>query len=148
MLTKLTGLAQPMNDVTTARAAVKAAEAAAAQAEVLAKKVLADAKRDLMSYFSSDPSKLALFGLSAPKARTPLTTAQKVQRSVKAAATREARGTKGPKARLAIKANPAPPTTVVVDDTGLHVVPAAEPAASSPASAGAVEPAVTVSATK
>jgi len=51
--------------------------------------------------FAGDAAVLADFGLKARKARAPPTTEQKAAAKAKAEATREARGTKGPKAKKA-----------------------------------------------
>jgi hypothetical protein len=72
--------------------------------------------RDLLvAMFGQASQMLADFGLSPRKVRAPLTVEQKAAAKAKAEATRKARGTKGPKAKLAIK--------------GTAAVPAAEPAA-------------------
>jgi hypothetical protein len=85
--------------------------------------------RDLLvtikALFGSDADTLALFGQKPPKPRTksPKTL---VQAAAKAKATREARGTKGKKAKLAIKG----------------AAPAAEPVAQTPPVSPAVTPPV------
>ena len=72
--------------------------------------------RDLLvAMFGQAGQPLADFGLAPHKARAPLSVEQKAAAKAKADATRKARGTKGPKAKLAI--------------TGTVAVPAAEPAA-------------------
>ena len=55
--------------------------------------------------FGNSPDILADFGLQPKKVRAPLTVAQKAAAAAKRKATREARGTKGPKAKLAVTGN-------------------------------------------
>ena len=55
--------------------------------------------------FGATPDVLADFGLTPRKAKTPLTTKQQVTANAKNAATREARGTKGKREKLAITGN-------------------------------------------
>jgi len=72
----------------------------------------------LIAQFGSASQTLADFGLEPRKARAPMTVAQKAAAAAKSEATRAARGTKGPKAKLAIKGTvpapveTAPPVTV------------------------------------
>jgi hypothetical protein len=73
---------------------------------------------------------LADFGLQPPKARAPLTSEQKTAATVKAIATRKARGTTSKKQKLAISGH-------VI---GVTVTPITEPAASP-----AAQPASTAS---
>ena len=75
--------------------------------------------------FGNSPTVLADFGLATKKVRKPLTPAQKAATSAKAKATRAARGTKGPVAKLAITGN-------VI---GVTVTPITAPAAPAPAPA-------------
>lgn len=76
----------------------------------------------LIAQFGSASQTLADFGLTPRKARAPMTVAQKAAAKAKRDATRAARGTKGPKAKLAIKgAAPAPSVTA-------PATPAAAPA--------------------
>ncbi|HEY1691631.1 MAG TPA: hypothetical protein VGG39_05700 [Polyangiaceae bacterium] len=84
------------------------------------------------SAFGNSPDVLADFGLSQKKARTPLTTVQMAAAAAKRKATRQARGTRGPKAKLSVKGNV---TGVIV--TPVTASPAVEPAqtASSASSA-------------
>jgi hypothetical protein len=66
----------------------------------------------LIAQFGSASQTLADFGLEPRKARAPMTVAQKAAAAAKREATRAARGTKGPKAKLAIKGTvPAPVET-------------------------------------
>jgi hypothetical protein len=57
------------------------------------------------SAFGNSPDVLADFGLSPKKARTPLTVEQKAAAAAKRKATRQARGTRGPKAKLSVTGN-------------------------------------------
>jgi hypothetical protein len=68
---------------------------------------------------------LADFGLEPPKARTPMTAEQKAVAAVKRAATREARGTKGPKAKKAVHGSV---TAELVVTPGTPTTPAASTA--------------------
>jgi hypothetical protein len=86
--------------------------------------------------FRGKADALADFGLKPPKARTPLTAEQKAVVAAKALATREARGTKGPKAKTEVHGNitaklvvtPAPATTPEAPAAS----PASPPAAVAP----------------
>ena len=70
-----------------------------------------DLKQLVLAAFGQDSPKVADFGFTAPK-RTPLTEAQKEAAVAKRKATRLARKTLGPKAKLAITgATPKPPTS-------------------------------------
>jgi hypothetical protein len=83
--------------------------------------------------FGNTPDVLADFGLPTKKARKPLTPAQKAAASAKAKATREARGTKGPVAILAVTGNVI---GVTVTPITAPVAPSAQPApAAAPAAA-------------
>jgi len=82
--------------------------------------------------FGGDTTVLADFGLAPRKRPVPKTSVELAAAAVKASATREARGTKGPKAKRAVKGKV----------TGIAVTPLTEstpaaPAASAPASAPA-----------
>jgi len=92
------------------RAAVNAARAATT-AKVAAETAQAPALRAFMSalveclrvQFGTQADVLADFGIAPKKARTPLTVEAKAAAAAKREATRAARGTKGPKAKLEIK---------------------------------------------
>jgi hypothetical protein len=81
------------------------------KAKLAAVRAQAPALRSLMaalvSYvlltFGESPDVLADFGLEPRKTRTPLTTEQQAVAIAKRTATRKARGTKGKKARMAVK---------------------------------------------
>ena len=64
--------------------------------------VLRDLRRLVIGAFGEDSPKLADFGFSAPK-KAQWSEATKAQAVANRAATRKARGTRGPKAKLAIK---------------------------------------------
>ena len=92
--------------------------------------------------FASDSTSLADFGLQPRKQPVPRTAAEKATAAAKAKATRKLRGTLGPKAKKAVKANVT--TTLVVTpltavEAPAPAVPAAAPAA-SPGGAAAVPP--------
>jgi hypothetical protein len=83
--------------VTTAKVAAETAQAPALLAFMRA---LVECIR---VQFGTQADVLADFGVPPKKARTPLTVEQKAAAAAKRKATRAARGTKGPKARLEIK---------------------------------------------
>ena len=93
--------------VRTARAAWIAASAEydAVHAEVSL--VVADVKQTAMCAFGRNSPRLASFGFTPPRKPT-MTEAQKQAAVQKRLATRAARGTKGPKAKLAIKGTVEP----------------------------------------
>jgi len=76
-------------------------------------------RQTLITMFGNVSQTLADFGLTPPKARAPLSAEKKVAAQARTKATRIARGTKGPKAKLAIKG------TASVDT---HVPPVTPPA--------------------
>ena len=82
--------------------------------------------------FATDSTALADFGLAPRKQPVPKTAAEKATAAAKAKATRELRGTLGPKAKKSVKANVA--TKLVV--TPLTVVEAPAPAVPAEAPAG------------
>ncbi|HEY6461458.1 MAG TPA: hypothetical protein VIY73_14930 [Polyangiaceae bacterium] len=57
------------------------------------------------SAFGNSPDVLADFGLNPKKAPAPLTVEQKAAAAAKRKATRQARGTRGPKAKLSVTGN-------------------------------------------
>lgn len=77
--------------------------------------------------FGSDPEALADFGLKPPKARTPLTAEQKAAAAAKRKATREARGTKGPKAKKDIHGNVTAKLVVTPADPSTPAAPPTAP---------------------
>jgi hypothetical protein len=129
------------------RSAVVAAQGSA-RSKVLAEDTQAPALNAFVSAFTAfvkltfagQAEVLADFGIKPPKVRTPMTAEQKAVAAAKRKATREARGTKGPKAKQAVHG----------DITAqLVVTPTAQPATpQTPATAPAAAPvAVTVAAT-
>jgi hypothetical protein len=82
--------------------------------------------------FGADTTSLADFGLQPRKRRVPLTATAKAVSAAKNKATREARGTKGPRARKAVHGNV---TATLVVTTGTPPAPAPEAPAPTPAAA-------------
>ncbi len=141
------------NQVTIARAnwlnAVKTYETVDTKANV----VTHDLKQLVIGAFGATSSKLADFGY-APRKVVVLTPAQKAAAAVKRAATRKARNTLGPKAKLAITGATAPATTATPADPVVTPAGSAAPAAAgsgapiaAPAVAPATAPTVTVNVT-
>jgi hypothetical protein len=100
----------------------------------------------LKAAFGNSPDVLADFGLQPKKAATPPTAEQKAAATVKRAATREARGTKGPKAKKSVKGAvtgivvtpiTAGPPVVTVPNAPSTPSAAASPAAPAIPAAGA-----------
>jgi hypothetical protein len=115
----LQGLADAMAKENDAKAAAKDALTALRAEKARANPVVQGFRDLLLAMFGNATQTLADFGLAPHKARTPLTVNEKAAAKAKRTATREARGTKGPKAKLAIKGTvPAEP----------HAPPAATPA--------------------
>jgi len=118
------------SNVVAARAALKA--------EVDAEKSQLEALLGLMSAvlafvrfnFGGDPEALADFGLQPHKARTPQTAEQQAIAVAKRQATRDARGTKGPKAKKEIHGNV---TAKLVVTPAAPSTPAAPEAPATPA---------------
>jgi hypothetical protein len=140
------------NKVGTARAAwldaVKAYEAVDTQADV----VVHDLKQLVIAAFGATSVKLADFGF-APRKVTVLTPAQKAAAALKRKATRAARNTLGPKAKLAIKGTvttTAPATAATpaapAGQTAPVTAPNGTPPAATPATPGQA-PTVTVNVT-
>jgi hypothetical protein len=77
----------------------------------------------VLAAFSNATQTLADFGLTPPKARTPMTAAQLAARAAKSEATRLARGTTSKKQELAVKGNV----------TGVTVTPITAPTSAPPA---------------
>ena len=84
--------------------------------------------------FGNQADSLADFGMTPPKARTPATAEEKAVAAAKRAATRAARGTKGPKAKQAVHGNVT--ATLVVkpgpEASAGTTPPAQEPATPAP----------------
>jgi hypothetical protein len=103
-------VAAGLAELVALREAVRAAQGALEKAladEEAATPALVQRMNDFESFvqvtFGKSPDVLADFDLAPRKTPRPLTGAEKVAAAAKNAATREARGTKGPRARLAIR---------------------------------------------
>jgi hypothetical protein len=115
----LQGLANKLSARDGAEAGAKDARLAAETAEKQVGPIVTAYKRIVVAAFASATQTLADFGLTPPKARTPLTTEQKAARAAKAKATRLARGTTSKKQKLTVKGNV----------TGITVTPVTAPTA-------------------
>ena len=109
------------NEVVTAKAAWQSAAKAYIALNAQANVVVHDLKQFVIGLFGADSSKLPDFGFT-PRKKAVLTPDQKVAAAAKRAATRKARGTVGPKAKLAIKGTvpsttPAPPALSATTST-------------------------------
>ncbi len=116
------GLANAMLARNTAEAGAKDALAAVQAAEAQVDPILRAYTRLVFAAFANATQTLADFGLTPPKARTPLTSEQLAARAAKAKATRIARGTASKKKKLAVKG----------DVTGVTVTPVRAPTAAPP----------------
>jgi hypothetical protein len=105
LVTVLQGLANAMSARDAAEKGAKDASTAAETAHTQVGPIVTAYKRIVVAAFASATQTLADFGLTPPKARTPLTTEQLAARKAKAAATRAARGTTSKKQKLAVKGN-------------------------------------------
>ncbi len=85
----------------------------------------------VLATYGNAPATLADFGLTPPKARTPMTVEQKAAAGAKREATRAARHIMGPKQRKLIKA------TVAATPPTVGAAQASAPASASPASPAA-----------
>ena len=114
---RLTDFAALRADVEATRAALQAklATEAAQAPDMIA--FLGALLKIVRGSFGTQADVLADFGLKPDKARTPLTVEQLAAAKAKRASTRAARGTKGPKAKLAIRG----------DVTGVVVTPVTTP---------------------
>ncbi|HEY6463882.1 MAG TPA: hypothetical protein VIY73_27115 [Polyangiaceae bacterium] len=95
--------------VRAARAAWIAASADYERVHAEVSVVVADTKQAAMCAFGRDSPRLSSFGFTPPK-KPAMTDEQKLTAVEKRRATRIARGTKGPKAKLAIKGGYPPET--------------------------------------
>ena len=101
----LQGFAALRDDVDAARAALRA-KVAVEVAQALAMNAFINAfVKIVRGMFGNQPDVLADFGLAPTKARTPPTAEERAAAVAKREATRAARGTKGAKAKQAIKGN-------------------------------------------
>ena len=123
-------LVQVLTDLVTAMLAANAAQKSAkdALANVVSKAaaaapVIKGLRKLLGTMFAGSAQALADFGIEPPKARQPMSSDVLAARNAKAAATRKARGTQGPKQKRALKGNV----------TGVEITPVtAAPEASPP----------------
>lgn len=116
------GLASAMQARNAAETGAKDALTAEQAAQAQIGPILRAYERLVLATFASASQTLADFGLTPPKARTPLTTQQLAAQAAKAKATRIARGTTSRKKKLAIKG----------DVTGVVVTPVTAPTTASP----------------
>ncbi len=139
----LEGASMTIDAVTNELQAFVNSRAAVVAAQAIAKTKI-DAERDGMPAanafvnaftafvklaFRTKADVLADFGLQPPKARTPLTAEKKAVAAAKRAATREARGTKGPKAKKAVHGNITAEFVVRSGPSATTAAPATAPAA-------------------
>ncbi len=103
--TSLQGIVDNRAAVTAARADARAkvADENAKMPPLVA--FMRGVEKVIRAEFGGDPKALAAFDLEPPKARTPMTAEEKAVAVAKRDATREARGTKGPKARSKVHGN-------------------------------------------
>jgi hypothetical protein len=127
----LQGLANAITAVNVAQTSAKDAVATMQGSEATVGPVLRAYRRFVQVSFASVTQTLADFGVTPPKARTPLTVEQKAAAKAKAEATRLARGTTSKKQKLAISGNV----------TGVTVTPITAPAAAPASPATPVAPA-------
>jgi len=121
--TQLKAFATLRNDVDAAKAVVKAKLADEAAQGPALRAFFTAFIAFVMAAFGNSPDVLADFGLKPKKVRAPLTSVQKAAAAAKSKATREARGTKGSKAKLDVSGNV----------TGVLVTPITTGAAPQPA---------------
>jgi hypothetical protein len=144
LLQVLQGLANAMTARDAAQAGAKDAMAAEQAAQTQVGPILKAYKRLVLAAFANATQTLADFGLTPPKAPTPLTSEQLAAKAAKSRATRAARGTTSKKQKLAVKGDV---TGVTV--TPVHAPTVAPPAAPvppvTPASPTATQPASTAS---
>jgi hypothetical protein len=124
----LQGLVLAMMAQTTADTAARDALAALRDEQTQTGPVIQALKELLLAQFGNATQTLADFGLTPRKVRAPLTVEQKAAAKAKREATRIARGTMGPKAKLAIKgAVAAPVAAAPATATATTGVPVAAP---------------------
>jgi hypothetical protein len=116
------GLASAIQARNAAATGAKDALTAEQAAQAQIGPILRAYERLVLAAFANASQTLADFGLTPPKARTPLTAQQLAAQAAKAKATRIARGTTSRKKKLAIKG----------DVTGVVVTPIAAPTTASP----------------
>ncbi len=132
----LQGLADSLASVDAAKASWKEALKNETDARAKVGPVVQDYRSWLVASLGNAPSTLADYGLSPPKARTPLTAEEKVAQAQKAKATRAARHTMGSVQKKAVKGT-VPAAAPVIPSTASPPV-APSPVASAPAQATSV----------
>jgi hypothetical protein len=103
-------------DVVVKRAALEASLEAEREARAQSRFVVSAAKQTLQAMFAGQVDVLADFGLKGPKPRVVPPKTQ-VASAARARATRELRGTVGPKAKLAKRAPAVAVTTAIAPET-------------------------------
>ncbi len=117
-------LIDAIHQVNAAQASGKVAVATMESTHAEVDQVFLALKRALLNMFGPDAETLADFGLEPRKAPAPKTSEEKAAAAAKMRATREARGTKGKKQKLAIKGDVK---GVMVTPVTEHVTPAHSP---------------------
>lgn len=102
LLARIQARVDAMNVLTAAEAAVDEARRNYKEVDQQTQRIVADLQNVVMAAFGSTSPQLADFGFPVRKVYVP-TDAQKVAAVARRRATRKARGTMGPKAKLAIK---------------------------------------------
>ena len=120
LLQVLQGLETALAAANTAQASAKDALSSLRTTEASASPVIQAYVRYVRATYGSSTQNLADFGLAPPKARAPLTSEEKAAAAAKSRATREARGTKGKKQKLAVTGNV----------TGITITPVTAPSSS------------------
>jgi hypothetical protein len=127
----LQGLADTMAALNAAQTGAKDALVAKEGAVAKVGPVVQAYRRLVLAAFANATQTLADFGITAPKARVPLTVEEKAAAAAKAKATRAARGTTSKKQKLAITGNV----------TGVSVTPITAPTAVPSVASAAPAPA-------
>jgi hypothetical protein len=123
------------NSVTSTRGAWKLALSQLAALIATDQPTMVALKRLLLAMFAGQDDALSDLGLSEPKTATR-TVAEKQAAQVKAKATREARHTMGPKAKLAITGAVAPEAPAAAPTATTGTAPAIAPASSGSGTTG------------
>ena len=118
LVAKLEEVLKPVKDVVNAEDAAKVARREIQAQYEPTRQFLTAFVAALRGYLGANNPKLATLGIKPARPATPLSVTAKLQRALKAKATRKARGTLGRRQRKAIKAESFP--LVVIDDAGLH----------------------------
>jgi hypothetical protein len=105
LITLAKSLTDAITAVNVAEATAKDAVAKLNALKVSAVPVLMALRRILVAMYSGTTQTLTDFGITPPKARTPLTAEQLAAKAAKARATRAARGTASKKKKAAVKGN-------------------------------------------